>query len=771
MSLSNYPENFDTNQNLYLVHDYLRLKLAEDYTPCDKRIYVTGNKSVMSSFPNSSQGGGVITLVDQCDDVLNRAISFSYTSRTTNDLLDTTNPWYFDGIKILNNFNDVKKYKNTTSVCQNVIAEHHNSLKDALVNIQKFVGIKYKVGTIPYQGTMEERINYLRKIVLGPRAWFSSNKTISSPTRIIFNDLSFSLGTDGLSKKNKYTWYFDLNKTNGSYVPNNDSSVLSYEKLSSDKREVYYDYDSPGNYTVGLSVENEFGSDFVVFENMINIKGKAPTEAEIIIENSINQINYNGAVRCPAGNIVTIKVSNPGYIEDTNDIIASYTWSIVDDLNHFNNNSTKCSFSVGGIYDIGLRVDTKLGSFRITIFEDRLDIVEKTNLWLWNINNNKDSITNYEFGLISETFKSHSSYSIPKIDDSFIRNNCSDGYSHTDQCRQLREFNRNNGFCKKSNISSGERGDSLIYWSSGRDGDYPSLGPESEKIHFRKFNGFDQVYRLVSIIKSGSSTGNSYISRPWNWVDLSSGYNLYFCFGKNENYNNDFNTFDNDISKVNLNNLIADSPSLSNNDYNIAQYINGADELKINSVCEGWTNDNVPVSCNNTNAIYKDYYSVSRSAWKDNSGYILRNEGIGEYFRFRPFYKTSGTTSNEITSIKKIADLSGPVKSEGQLVTLSDGVFLFNNTGSISVYNDTTGTWAIGGPGTNSSEFRFLQDVNKQYFDNQNQSLLATSDNDQVAYLSYDYSDKSFIKFNNVDLTFKYIGSRPTGNQWQFKCY
>jgi hypothetical protein len=764
MSLSNYPENFDTNQNLYLVHDYLRLKLAEDYTPGDYRIYVTGNKSVMSSFPNAIQGGGVITLIDQCDEVQNRAISFRYTARTTNDLLDTVNPWYFEGIEILENFNDVKKYKNATSVCQNVIAEHHNSLKDALINIQNFAGIKDKVGTVPYQGTMEERINYLRKIVLGPRAWFSSNKNISSsPGKIVFNDLSFSLGTDGLSKKSKYTWYFDLNKISSGYSPNPDTqskAILVYEKISTEEKDVIYTYDTPGNYTVGLLVENEFGSDFVVFENMINIRGKAPTEATISIQNSTNQITYNGSIRSTVGNVISVDVSSPGIIEDNKDSISSYTWNIVDDLNHFNNSSTKCSFSVGGIYDIGLRVDTKFGNFRITIFEDKLDIVEKTNLWLWNINSNKDSIINYEFGLISETFKTHFNYLIPKIDNSFIKNKCTDSsYSYDNSigknCRELREFDRNNGFSKRNSTSSGDLGKSLLYWSSGRsDVSHPS----TEKIYFREFFGFEQSYKTVSI------NGNSHINRPWNWVDLVSDYNIYFCFGKSL-----FDTSGTNKTLVRLN-----LNSLSKNEYEISQYSNGAEELTINTICQGWkTNDLVAAEggCSDPQVNYVDYYTSQRSAWKDGSGYILRNEGAGDYIRFRPFYKTSGVTSNEVTSIKKISDLTGPVKSEGQFVTLSDGIFLFNNTGSISVHNTITGVWATGGPGTNSSEFRFLQDVNKQYFDNQGQSLLATSDNDQVAYLSYDYSEKSFIKFNNVDLTFKYIGSRPSGDQWQFRCH
>jgi len=760
MSLSNFPKKFDNNQNLYLVHDYLRLKLAEDYNPGDNIIYVSGDKSVMSIFPNSAQGGGIITLIDQCDDIENRAISFSYTSRTPNDLLDTS-PWFFEGIKILPNFNDVKKFKNITNVCQNVMAEHHNSLKDALINIEKFAGIQDKIGTIPYLGTMEERINYLRKLILGPRAWFSVNKSIAlSNSTFVFKDLSFNLGTDTTDIVNKYTWCFNLLKNSeGNYYCSDEDSFLEYSKKSSEIRDVEHTYTTPGLYSVSLTVENEFGSDLVIFENLINVRELVPEEATINIPLSINQFKYQGSVRASTGSVIQLEVSNNGQVGS--DEIVDYTWNIPDDLNHFNNNLTKANFSVGGIYGIGLRVDTKFGNYRITFLENALDIVEKTNLWLWTINEQKNSIRSHEFGIISETFKTLSNYSIEKIEDSFIKNICeSSQYFYGENCRMLREFNKNNGFCKINNISSGDSGSGLVYWASGRPA---TANSNTEKVFFRNFNGFTQTYSTISI----QSTGQTFIQRAWNWIDLASENNLYITFGLN---NSGGNLTNDTHFKLNLDNY-------SSNNFILNQYANGADDLKINTVCQGWAGGNdiipdlIPTTCEDSGATYKDYYSVTRSVWKDGSGYILRNQGQGKYFRFRSFYKTSGIVSNEFTGVKKINDLSGPTRSEGQLLSMSEGLFLFNNSGSLSVYNTNSSTWSTGGPGVNSSEFRSLQDVTKDYFDNNNQTLLASSDQDHTSYLSYDYSENSFIKFNDIDLTFKYIGSRPSGTQWQLRFY
>ena len=107
MSLSKYPENFDTNKNLYEVHDYLRAHLAEDYIPGYTEIYVYGTTEAIERFPDQSRGGGIITLTDQCEEIKQRAISFYYTTKT----ITSSTTAYFSGLKILPGFEDVKKYK------------------------------------------------------------------------------------------------------------------------------------------------------------------------------------------------------------------------------------------------------------------------------------------------------------------------------------------------------------------------------------------------------------------------------------------------------------------------------------------------------------------------------------------------------------------------------------------------------------------------------------------------------------------------------------
>ena len=82
-------------------------------------------------------------------------------------------------------------------------------------------------------------------------------------------------------------------------------------------------------------------------------------------------------------------------------------------------------------------------------------------------------------------------------------------------------------------------------------------------------------------------------------------------------------------------------------------------------------------------------------------------------------------------------------------------------------------TWEVGRANSSSLSFRSLQDSNESGFDNKSNSLLATSDNDRVAYLSFDYSRNTFIKFNGTDLTFSSasVTMRPQGLQLKLGIY
>lgn len=743
---SNYPDSIDSDDNLFLVHDGLRVRLSADYNIGDTSITIYGDTTIISRFPPT----GIITLTEQCSDVDLRAISFYYGSRTEIS---------FDQLEILPGFTDNQKLKDITFVTQNVMAEHHNLLKDALVNIEHMAGIKDKIATQPLTGTMEERINYLRKITLVPKAWFSANKKIGLvPLTVEFKDLSFRLGTDGNTGTISYIWDFGDNTGPSVVTISSTEGPITQDNVlveDLDGGTITKVYTKPGVYSVKLTVINDFGSDEISFPSFINARVQAPDEAVINFNvragQSLIQTGFPSGgpyttvpiLRSPTDSFIDMIIPS-GINPNTGksyageelsggtpiDPISNYTWSLPDQLIHPSSMTARAIFSVGGLYDLVLRVDTLYNSYRITTYENALNIVERFNLWLWNYTDT-NKVTSYEFGLISETFKTNftNPLTISK-NESFLT-------GAVNETQQKREFNKNNGFAARTATPSGNGGTGLLYYASGRNAGDPS---SNESIKFHEFNGFLQIY-----------INQPDISRPWNWVSFNNITSLYFIFGGLTTPQLPNNSLTNQ-SKITFNvQTLASSLSTLNS----SNYLNGADELMRNEVTYDLSGNPL-----------QGHMSVYRSCWKDTSGFILRNQGVGTFFRIKNFFKTSGTTSNLFMDIRKLNDMTGAAKTEGQLVALSQGVYFFNNSSSISIYNPTSNIWETGGTGANSTSFRSLQDISVSGYGDTSNTLKATSNGDKLAYLSFDYSSNSYLKFNETSLTLSSVTSRPNGSQW-----
>jgi PKD repeat protein len=744
----NYPQSIDTDQNLFYVSDGLRVVLAEDYNPGDTSISIVGDEDTIRTFDTT----GIITLTEQCSDPELRALSFYYSSRTLTS---------FNDLELLPGFIDCPKPKRATNVTQNVVSIHHNNLKDALIRIERFAGKKGDVGKYPLEGTMEERINYLRKLVLAPRAWFKVDKVVGlSPLTVEFTDQSFFLGTDGVASSVKHEWNFGDDTDDQVYCPS--SGVCKVQKT----------YTLPGIYDVSLTVTNDFGSyqlsDTVVMPKMINVRIPAPDEATIeIVERSGQKLtqgdplsgdekpytNSKPKIRAPINTLIDVKIKDektrlvPGSYTGSDgsfrsysgelvvvdgdgkvnplDPVSSYTWSFSDDLVHNNSKNTKALFGAGGYFDLILRVDTKNNAYRITTYDNAFDIIENYNLWLWY--RNISGSYSYEFGIISETFKLKGTVLAANINSSFLNS--------SSKPKAKDEFLNNNGAIKRSSNPSGGGGASLIYWASGRNLSAPI---NSEKIIFSEFNGFFDTY-----------TSRGDISRPWNWVGLGHQENLYFLLGSISDGN-----MATSQQKTKYNAL---SFTSSNSNMISSNYKNGADELTSNTLDFTYSD------------LTQAYFSVYRTAWHEDSGYILRNEG-GLFYRISSFYKTSGNAAEPFVDIRKITDMPGS-KIEGTLTSLSQGVYFFNNSGSVVAYSPTSGSWVSGGPGSTSTLFRSLQDTQKTGFDDASNTLISASDDGKIVFLSYNYSSKCFIKFNEADMTFKSLVNSPerdeNTSQWQ----
>lgn len=748
-----FPGAYDGDTNLFLVKDALRVRLLEDYNPGDTSVVVEGDPEIIARFPPT----GIITLTEQCSDIDRRALSFYYASKTSAG---------FDGLELLPEFVglDSVKPRTITNVTMNVVAMHHNHLKNALIALQGNLGTKYSAD----RNTITGRMRYLGGLAYKPKAWFSVDSQIGlAPLAVTFKNESFRLGPGSVT----HTWDFGEGDA-VEFTTNSPEDYLShkgeYGGVVVDGPSIKKTYSTPGVYTVSLSLTNDYGDSEVVFQDLITVKTECPEVASIRINARATQSYTDGdpaegtypRIRSVANTFVDLEVPSgenplrPGYSYagallggdgGPVDPIREYTWSLGDDLPHPSVQTARASYSSGGLYDIVLRVDTSFGSYRITKYEGAIDIVESRNLWLFkfdSVNSHEGgTVKAYEFGLHSETFKLLGAQSLSVDRDSrFLGEYGSSQYSSSTLTRATEEFKRNCEFVPHGTLSSGLRGNSVLFWAKG------GASSDSGLIGATGYNAFDDNYQSMTPISG----------RPWNWVALNSHDKSYFLFGSPSSADPGTNPSvalrtDYDLATQSSASATALGPS---------SFENGADELLGHP--SYFEESGVP-----TNGRFATY----RSAWKDSSGYILRNSAVNEFFRISSFYRTNGSLSSPFNTITRLPDMTGSVKTEGELVSMSNGLFFFGNYGEVSAWNDTTMTWEVGRAGSSTLTFRSVQDTTTSGFDDSSGRLLAASDGAMVAYLSYDYSERAFVKFNGTDQTFSAIRSRPSGSQFKMGVY
>lgn len=701
-SASRYPDAFDGDDNLFVVHDHLKLRLLDDYLPGAKQVLVEGDAS---GFPPD----GVITLTDNLSDLADRALNLHYGSRDAAGFYD---------LEVMPNFTDVAKPRHETWVTMNVISDHHNRVKDGLIAAQRFAGRKGIVDPKPLGETMEGRINFLRRLVLRPRAWFAANKRIGIvPFTVTFTDLSFRGPTH---------WLWDFGDGTTFASDDEDVAGISMDPVTKAVTKTFYD---AGTFDITLTVSNENGEDTIVIPEYVTARLAAPNAAEIQFSpDNATQALIDDVLYTRTASVVNAALSDTGEI--AGDPIVSYAWDFGDDLGHGNAPTAKAQYTIGGLYDVVVSVDTLLRAYRSTVFPGKVNVVERANLWLLVFPDSSSAVTKdvnaHEFGLLSESFKTTTRTAQSVTRDATMVNSAPQAE------RKVREFRRNACFATQLGLQSGDKNNALVFWTEGEHAG--SVG-----IRFRRYQGFLDSWSVPP--------GLDVLDRGWNWVPLVGPRKAYLLFGTNglPSSNPPGTSPTNQTRQdIDLSTLTVTTVAMDD-----ASYRNGAEELEQNT---GLGSDGD--------------FSVYRSCFKGSNGFIARNAGVGTFFRIKSFYRTEGTLADEFLFVRKLPDIPGNTKLEGQLVPMSDGIYFFDNSGEIVGYGTTDGVWRILGPGANSSPFRALQDQTVQDFDDLANTLVATSDGDTNAYLSYDYSTQTFIRFNSIDRTFRSLVARPAGEQF-----
>jgi len=122
---------------------------------------------------------------------------------------------------------------------------------------------------------------------------------------------------------------------------------------------------------------------------------------------------------------------------------------------------------------------------------------------------------------------------------------------------------------------------------------------------------------------------------------------------------------------------------------------------------------------------------------------------INDNFSLVNFYKTEGTVIDPFINITKLPDVPSLTIRDGQMVALNGAIYLFGSDGEMFVYTREENVWK-----TQTSNLPL----------GNTEPLLATSDRESSVYLSFD--NGSFFKYDELNLTFKTLVRRPSGNQW-----
>lgn len=699
---SKYPAAIDSDDNLYFVKDALQVPLGIDHLPGNN--FVAADRDI-SAFPPS----GIITLVDQCSAAHERIVSFYYGKRTNKEFLN---------LELLANSTNTFKPKKLTTITMQVMSDHREALKDGVIAIEKYLGTKHDSADQPNGETIFARINFLRKLMYAPRAWVEMDRTSGvAPLTVTFTFAG--TGNTGPVGDVVYKWTF------------------GEDEIESKNPSIQKTFFEAGKYTVKVKITNHYGEDEVCLTNAIDIRGQAPEAAILEFKPLANQLfipEQPGVplrIRTPINQPVSVMVSrkpdtdmrtSAGALIDTAtskvlDPITSYTWNMGDDLTHGNSPQTKAIYNIGGLYDTILRTDTEKGSYRVTVYDKCVDVVEPLNLWLWDIDNKV--IKSNEFGLLSETFKAGFTNYALTVDDSFLDPNMK---------RQKFEFWRNNGIARNE-VKSGDAGTAMIFWAGGRAKDESRA---YESINFVEHNGFFGSYSI-----KGST------ARPWNWAAFSSEEDVYFLLGNNvEDPYPTLSLTNQTLTAFNLKTF-----TFANEEMQYKKYKNGAHDLT----------KHLDVFDENYD-VKEGHFAGHRTTWKNHVGYMLRNAQLGHAFSFVNFYKTEGTIGSPLQNIVKLPDLPGDGHKEGELVSLSNGIYFFSTNGSAYCFNDTSNIWEMVTPHNRISR-------------NELDSLFAASDNENRAYVSIEGLTNGFFKFNAHDLSYTTLVQKPAGKQWLMSVY
>ena len=230
--LSDFPLKIDSYETLYEARNLSESKLKIGVSIGSTSITVDD----ATNFP--SQGILKIGSLKARDGTSEFVYYFNKSQNTFTNLIRG-----FQGTRIL-------QWNKDTPVYSGVFAEHHNAIKDAILNIENKLGKKLQ----PVETSLNGLLNTLETTILSPKPIFRAYPITGSPPFKV-NFKNYTLG-----KGNKYFWDFGDNSTSSEENP-------------------VHTYVDEGYFTVQLNVINSLGGQGIVTKsNYINsnVENKTP---------------------------------------------------------------------------------------------------------------------------------------------------------------------------------------------------------------------------------------------------------------------------------------------------------------------------------------------------------------------------------------------------------------------------------------------------------------------------------------------------------------
>jgi PKD repeat protein len=763
-----YPQKFDTEFELKTVFDSLSSPITNEivsFDPEDPTTFDWENGQGIIGVENIDQwpNSGFVTvyLTEHYGQAIERATLFHYADKDENSLINLS---LYPGQKI-------KYFPEGSIAVQNVVAQNHNFSKDSVLSLQKYLGNR---GTID-QSTIEFFAEFYRTNVKVPKVWLSitpahliTSRSFEERTAreiraftgdyLIFEDRTSRIkpGFD-LQLDTKVQWIFQLgdgtkiviklDSATEEYVfeissVNENGTVSRSERRKKEwDRKIYHRYEKQGVYDVFLTVYNENGKDELKLFNIVRVMDEAPKSLTLTLSSTSGSKSFfetqgtsiltplSGTNRCRALAIEdTVNVSS---ILDVGNLeVSKWIWDfgpLVDKDSLISKPTLNLTFSAGGLYDVGLKVVTKSGSYIGAFIENSIDIVEKPSVWLgYNTRTSGDLYMN-EYSINANSWK----------ENGLILNfNYSFDLQGSDKINYM-PFFKTRGFHSKPLTN-----DSYLLWA-----------PNTMEVNTSKYNSI-----------SNSTTKLQGLMRLYNWFTLYLPVNntdkIYILAGLV-----DVNNFEDINQEISFYEISTDTYKTENVELITTESIvEGCDP---NSLSEG---EECPVETLVFASSFNDARKLLKNPkkriaeWKtanlNGLGYLFRKSENGifdDFFEFSP----SGPAFKTIQTVIPFA------KREMGFGALVDGLYVISNAGDLFKFEPETKTWSNTTIASqrNYTEAFYTEKISSR--DPESSLIIGTESRTSNAsntnlYFSYNYGLDGFGKFDAVTLSFSKLSSRPT---------